>query len=151
MAEKGFPKTTVKKSRVHGKGLFAAQAIAPGTPVIEYGGERITRAEARRRYPEQLGVDQPNHVLAIDARTAIDGGVDGTDARFANHSCAPNSELLVYKKRVFLVAVKPIAKGEEITYDYALEITGNLDPISAMIATACSCGAKGCRGTMLRA
>lgn len=142
----GFPKTTVKKSRVHGKGLFAAQAIEPGTPIIEYGGERITRAEGRRRSAANKG----EYVLAIDARMAVDGGVDGTDARFANHSCAPNSELLVYKKRVFLVAVEPIAKGDEITWDYSLEVSGDVDAITAMLATTCSCGAKGCRGTMLR-
>lgn len=140
MAE--FPKTTVKKSRVHGKGLFAGEDIAAGAPIIEYGGERITRAEARRRGHE--------HVLAIDARNAIDGTVDGTDARFANHSCEPNAEWMLYKKRAFLIANRAIAKGAEITWDYALEVSGKVDAITAMLATTCSCGAKGCRGTMLR-
>lgn len=141
----GLPKTAVKRSRVHGKGLFAGEDVAAGAPIIEYGGERITRAEARRRI--QAGHE---HVLAIDARTAIDGTVDGTDARFANHSCEPNAEWMVYKKRAFLIANQPIAKGAEITWDYALEISGKIDPITAMLETSCSCGAKGCRGTMLR-
>lgn len=142
----GFPKTTVKRSRIHGKGLFAGEAIEPGTPIVEYGGERITRAEGRRR---QAGKEE-DWILPITTRTAIDGGVGGTDARFANHSCAPNAELLVYKGRAFFVAIAKIARGDEITLDYALEIRGDVDPITAMLTTGCNCGAKGCRGTMLR-
>ncbi|MBI2391710.1 MAG: SET domain-containing protein-lysine N-methyltransferase [Deltaproteobacteria bacterium] len=145
---KGFPKVKVKRSRVHGQGLFAAEDIAEGTPIIEYTGERVTRAEARRRYASRP--DAAVQLLAIDARTSIDGAVGGSDARFANHACSPNAQLLVYKKRVFLVAIEPIAKGEEITYDYALEITGDVDAITAMVETVCSCGSPECRGTMLR-
>lgn len=142
----GFPRTTVKRSRIHGKGLFAGEAIEPGAPIVEYGGERITRAEGRRRYAGKAD----DWLLPISARMAIDGGVGGTDARFANHSCEPNAELLVYKGRAFFVATAPIARGDEITLDYALEIRGEVDAITAMLSTSCSCGARRCRGTMLR-
>lgn len=145
-----FPRVAAKKSKVHGKGLFAAEAIKPGAPVIEYAGERITPKEAQRRYPERADAPRVSHLLNIDKRTTIDGGVDGNEARFANHSCDPNTELLVYKRRVFLIALRPIKKGEEITYDYNLVIHGDVDVATALQTTACSCGAPTCRRTMLR-
>lgn len=134
----------VKKSPIHGKGVFARAAIAAGTPVLEYVGERLSPAEARRRDPDN------NYLLNIDARTTIDGSDESNVARFLNHSCAPNLELLVYKKRAFLIALRDIARGEELTYDYNLVLHGDVDVPTALAATACSCGAKECRGTMLR-
>lgn len=145
-----FPKVSVTRSKVHGRGLFAGQAIKPGTPVIEYAGERITPKEAQRRYPEQEGKPRVNHLLNVDKRTTIDGGVDGNEARYANHSCDPSCELLVYKKRVFLIALRPLKKGDEVTYDYNLVIHGDVDVPTALKATACNCGAESCRRTMLR-
>lgn len=143
-----FPAVTVKASKIHGKGLFARAAIKPGTPVIEYDGERITPAEARRRYPELPGQPRETHLLSVDARTTIDAAE--SRARFANHSCDPTCELLVYKKRVFLIALKPMKAGDEITYDYNLVIHGDVDVATALAATACKCGAPNCRRTMLR-
>lgn len=145
-----FPRITVGKSAIHGRGLFAAQAIKAGAPVIEYAGERITPKEAARRYPERAGEPQVTHLLNVDKRTTIDGAVDGNEARYANHSCDPNAELMIYKKRVFLIALRPIKKGEEITYDYNLVIHGDVDVPTALQATACSCGSPKCRRTMLR-
>lgn len=143
-----FPAVVVKASKIHGKGLFAKSAIKAGTPVIEYDGERITPAEARRRYPELPGKPRESYLLAVDSKTTIDGGK--SRVRFANHSCDPSCELLVYKKRVFLIALKALKAGDEITYDYNLVIHGDVDVPTALAATACNCGAKTCRRTMLR-
>jgi uncharacterized protein len=145
-----FPRVTVGTSKVHGRGVFAGQAIKAGTPIIEYAGERITPREAQRRYPEVPGQPRATHLLNVDKRTTIDGAVDGNEAIYVNHSCDPNAELLVYKRRVFLIALRPIKKGDEITYDYNLVIHGNVDVPTALRATACKCGAKNCRRTMLR-
>lgn len=134
----------VKKSKIHGQGVFARAKIAAGAPVLEYIGERLSPAEARRRDPEN------NYLLNVDARTTIDGSSDSNVAKFVNHSCEPNLELLVYKKRVFLIALRDIARGEELTYDYNLVLHGSVDVPTALAATVCSCGAPSCRGTMLR-
>jgi uncharacterized protein len=143
-----FPAVVVKASKIHGKGLFVRAALKAGTPVIEYDGERITPAEARRRYPELPGQPRESYLLSVDSKTTIDGGK--SRVRFANHSCDPSCELLVYKKRVFLIALKPMKSGDEITYDYNLVIHGDVDVPTALAATACNCGAPNCRRTMLR-
>ncbi len=135
---------TVKKSKVHGQGVFARAKIAAGTPVLEYLGKRLSPAAARKQQP-----DNP-YLLNVDAKTTIDGSGDDNIARFLNHSCAPNLELLVYKKRVFLIALRDIKRGDELTYDYNLVIHGDVDIPTALAETACSCGAPECRGTMLR-
>jgi SET domain-containing protein len=140
----------IKRSPIHGRGVFARTALAAGTPVLEYVGERITPAEARRRYPEVAGAPQGTYLLRLDGKTTIDGSDPSNTARYVNHSCDPNAELLVYKKRVFLIASRAIAKGEELTYDYGLVIRGDVDLATAISATACACGAPVCRGTMLR-
>ncbi len=142
--EPKLPPVVVKKSPIHGKGVFARANIAAGTPVLEYVGERLSPAEARRREPDN------NYLLNVDARTTIDGSGEDNIARFLNHSCAPNLELLVYKKRVFLIALRDIARSEELTYDYNLVLHGAVDVPTALAATVCSCGTKECRGTMLR-
>jgi len=134
----------VKKSKVHGRGVFARGKIAAGAPVLEYVGKHLTPAEARRLHPES------GYLLNVDARTTIDGSDERNTARFLNHSCAPNLELLVYKKRVFLIALRDIERGEELTYDYNLVIHGDVDVPTALAETACACGAPSCRGTMLR-
>lgn len=143
-----FPAIAVRASKIHGKGLFARGAIAPGTPVLEYDGERITPAEARRRYPEKPGKPRETHLLNVDSKTTIDAAENRV--RFANHSCDPSTELLVYKKRVFLIALRKLKAGDEITYDYNLVIHGDVDVPTALAATKCRCGAANCRGTMLR-
>jgi SET domain-containing protein len=134
---------TVKKSSIHGSGVVARAKIAAGTPTLEYLGKRLSPAAARRQ------TDNP-YLLNVDARTTIDGSAENNVARFLNHSCAPNLELLVYKKRVFLIALRDIKRGEELTYDYNLVIHGDVDVQTALADTACACGAPDCRGTMLR-
>jgi len=133
----------VKKSPIHGKGVFARAKIKAGAPVLEYLGKRLSPAAARR-------VEDKGYLLNVDSKTTIDGSDEANLARFVNHSCAPNLELLVYKKRVFLIALRDIARGEELTYDYNLVLHGDVDVPTALAATACTCGAPTCRGTMLR-
>ena len=78
----------------------------------------------------------------------IDAGVGGNDARFVNHSCAPNCEAVIERGHVFLKAVRDIAVGEELTYDYHLSRDRTEDAV-AEARFRCRCGAARCRGTML--
>src|SRR6478735_4047619 len=80
----------VRRSGVHGKGVFALEPIAAGERLIEYKGERISWKEALRRHPHNP--DEPNHTFyfALDSGKVIDGKVNGNSARWINHSCAPN-------------------------------------------------------------
>jgi uncharacterized protein len=139
----------IRSSPIQGFGAFAVRRIRRGTRLIEYQGERIAPREARARYDDD-GAEHP-HVLLfiIDERTLIDAGVGGNEARFFNHSCEPNCEAVTEDGRVFLRALRTIAHGEELTYDYQLERKGRFDPAWEALY-ACRCGTTACRGTMLR-
>ena len=143
---------TVRRSAIHGWGAFAATAIAAGTRVVEYTGERITPAEAERREPGTLPTrpDGGHHtfLFAIDDDVVVDAGVGGNAARWINHSCAPNCDAVIDGGRIYIEAVRDIAPGEELAYDYAYVLPERHTP-AAKRRFPCSCGAAACRGTML--
>ncbi len=142
------PMFEVRSSAIHGFGVFATRPIRKGTRIIEYLGERITPQEADRRYAED-GAEHPHVLLfVVDKRIVIDAGVGGNDARFINHSCEPNCKVFTQKKRIFIYALKAIAEGEELTYDYNLTRDDSND-LDMEERYACRCGAMTCRGTML--
>jgi uncharacterized protein len=142
------PIIKVRRSKVHGRGVFAVQPIKKGTRIIEYLGERVSHKEADRRYDDKDAFDSHTFLFGIDKQTVIDAGVDGNDARFINHSCDPNCESVIEKKRVFIEAIRNIAPGEELAYDYQIQREKD-DPPDVDQVFACRCGAKKCRGTML--
>jgi uncharacterized protein len=142
------PPIEVRNSSVHGRGVFATRAIKKGERIIEYLGERVSHKEADRRYELKDENDSHTFLFIVDSRTVIDAGVDGNDARFFNQSCDPNCESTVEKKRVFIDAMRDIALGEELTYDYQIYRDWD-DPDNIDQVFACRCGAPNCRGTML--
>jgi SET domain-containing protein len=139
----------VRRSAIHGRGVFATRTIRKGTDIIEYRGERITMKEADRRPPSDP--DNPYHtfLFELDDGRVIDADVRGNAARWINHSCAPNCEPYEDDEgRVFIAAKRTITKGEELLYDYRLNIDGRITK-KMREAYACRCGAPRCRGTML--
>jgi len=142
------PLLEVRESALHGQGVFAAQRIRKGTRIIEYLGERVSHAEADRRYAHKDAHDNHTFLFIVDARTVIDAGVDGNEARFVNHACEPNCESVIEDHRVFIDAIRDIEPGEELTYDYQIQREPD-DPPDIDSVFACRCGFSGCRGTML--
>ena len=138
----------VRRSPVHGHGVFAAQPLAEGEKLLEYKGERISWKEADNRHPHDPS--QPNHTFffQLENSDVIDGGVNGNSARWINHSCDPNCEAREEKKRIFIYALRNIEAGEEINYDYGLVLDGKYTR-KIKAEYACHCGSKNCRGTML--
>ncbi len=137
-----------RRSGVHGKGVFAVQALAEGETLIEYGGEVITWKEALRRHPHDP--TDPNHTFYfhIDDKHVIDGKQGGNSSRWINHSCKPNCEADEQGGRVFIKALRNIEPGEELFYDYGLIIDAKYTP-KLLAEYPCWCGAKKCRGTLL--
>ena len=137
-----------RRSSVHGNGVFAVQDLAEGERIIEYKGEIITWKEALRRHPHDPA--QPNHTFYfhIDDGRVIDGNVDGNAARWINHSCEPNCEADEVDGRVYIKALRNIAAGEELNYDYGLIID---EPYTEKLLSEfpCYCGSEQCRGTLL--
>ncbi len=139
----------VKASPVHGKGLFATRKIPAGSRVIEYRGERIDWDEAQRRAGERGGPVNHTFFFSLHDGRVIDGGRRGNDARFINHACEPNCEAFEHEDgRVYIYALRPIERGEELNYNYALIYEGRHTP-AIKRAFACRCGTPGCTGTYL--
>ena len=138
----------VRKSGVHGKGVFAVKPIRKGEAFIEYIGEVIGWPEALRRHPHDP--DQPDHTFYfhLDDERVIDGLVGGNASRWINHACAPNCEAEDDTGRVWLKALRNILVGEELFFDYGLVIEERYTP-ALKKRFECRCGAKTCRGTML--
>jgi hypothetical protein len=138
----------VRKSGVHGKGVYAVQPFKKGEIVIEYVGEVISWTEALRRHPHDPS--QPDHTFYfhLDDERTIDGKVGGNASRWINHACAPNIEAEDDTGRVFLRALRNIKPGEELFFDYGL-VTEERYTAALKKRFACHCGAKTCRGTML--
>ena len=138
----------VRRSGVHGKGVFALVDIPRGTRIIEYVGEIVSWEEAQRRHPHDPS--DPNHTFYfhIDEDRVIDALHGGNASRWINHSCAPNCVADERDGRIFIKARRAIKAGEELNYDYGLVIDEPLTP--ELIADyPCRCGARNCRGTLL--
>ncbi len=146
-AEKGR-RIQVRKSGVHGKGVFALRPIKKGETIIEYTGEVISWPEALRRHPHDPS--DPNHTFYfhIDEERVIDAKFGGNASRWINHACVPNCEADEVGDRVFIKALRNLKAGEELFYDYGLVIDERYTP-ALKRQFACHCGAKACRGTML--
>jgi SET domain-containing protein len=144
----GAPPFRVRRSKIHGTGVFATRHIPQGTRIVEYLGERVSHAEADRRYAGKADDDNHTFLFTVDARTVIDAGVGGNEARYINHSCGPNCETVAAHGRIFIEAIADIAPGEELAYDYMIERDFD-DPPNIDTVFGCRCGADGCRGTML--
>jgi uncharacterized protein len=142
------PAIVVRHSKVHGNGVFATRKIPAGELVIEYQGERITQREADKR--SGADPENPFHTFffSLENGKLIDGGVDGNDSRWINHSCEPNCEAREEDGRVFIHALRDIRRGEELNYDYGLIVSERHTP-AVKRSYGCRCGSPKCRGTML--
>jgi SET domain-containing protein len=125
----------IRSSAIHAAGCYTTTAIRKGERVVEYTGRRLTKDEADTAYEDQLVTylfGLGNGEIVIDGHCA---------AMFINHSCNPNSETSEVEGRVWVTAIKNLAAGDEITYDYCLYDGGDDEAV-------CNCGAANCRGTM---
>ena len=138
----------VRDSPIHGRGVFARQPIPKGTRIIEYAGVRIPVADLARDLVS--GRTSGRYVLSWDQTTAIDGEREGNAARFINHGCAPNCEIVYFPDAPYVYAIMTIQEDDELLLDYQLGASDGSRP-SADDASwfPCHCGSPKCRGTML--
>ena len=143
------PYIVVRKSRIHGTGVFASTDIPAGTRVIEYVGEKITKAESDRRYDiawerSQYGNNGKGvvYIFTLNKRYDIDGEVWWNTARYINHSCDPNCETDIIGGHIWIIAMRDIKKGEEISYNYGYDFNSYEDH-------PCHCGSPRCVGYIL--
>jgi SET domain-containing protein len=115
------PRVAVRNSPIHGRGVFAVNTIAKGARILEYTGERMSHAEADRRYGDLH--DGSSHTMLFAATDKVDG-------------------------RVFIDAIRPIQTGQELSYDYNLVLEERHTP-KLKREHPCHCGVRKCRGTLL--
>ncbi len=137
------------RSGVHGYGMFVREFIPQGARIIEYFGERITKAESRRREAGQLAVRAAGgegcfYIFALNQRHDLDGSMAWNSARRINHSCAPSCESLNLQGRIWIVALRDLTAGEELTFDYGFDYAD-------WPKHPCRCGAEGCVGYIVTA
>jgi hypothetical protein len=124
-----FKAVKVKRG-LAGLGLFAGEDIKKGEMIVEYIGNILNKEEADKKTTSQ-------YLFEITRNKTIDGTPRWNTARYANHSCDGNAESDVKKGRVFVIAIKNIKEGEEITYDYGEEfVEEHIAPYG------CNCTAK---------
>lgn len=151
----------IRDSPLHGRGVFARTAIPASTRLLEYAGEHISKAEALRRC-EAGNV----FIIGLDEQWDIDGAVGENPARLINHSCAPNCEAVIEEEvtlalgektpsspdfpcegvsssaRIYINSLRPLAAGEELTFNYGYDLVDYLEH-------PCRCGSPDCVGYMV--
>jgi SET domain-containing protein len=138
----------VRLSGIHSKGIFAKKDIPKETRVIEYVGEKITKAESERRALIPLNKSKKNkkfgavYLFELNKRHDIDGKVTYNTARFINHSCDPNCETHLIRGHIWIVSIKKIKKGTELCYNYGYTLEDYKDH-------ECRCGSVNCVGYIL--
>ena len=124
----------VLDSPVHGLGAFAMRPLEAGERIVEYTGERITKTES------QIRCAAGNHfIFSFDDEWDLDGDQPDNPARFVNHSCEPNCEAIQRDDRIWLIALRDIRAGEELSFDYGYDLENYHDH-------PCHCGVPGCCG-----
>ena len=125
------PKTTIKKSKIHGNGVFAKQDILKGDIVLISGGIIIPKKDLKNYQKDNgklgLQIDDNFYIAPISREEIKNGGV--------NHSCDPN---IGFDGDILLRATKNINKGEELVIDYCT-------CYSSLEKFECKCNTKNCR------
>ena len=140
----------VRKSKIHGSGVFSTVAIPKNTKIIEYVGDKITKKEGDRRSSLRLKkylhskTTGSVYIFELNKRYDIDGSPKYNKARYINHSCNPNCEVEIKNGRIWIVSIKKIKKGVELSYDYGYEF--DEEDYSDHI---CKCGSKKCIGYVI--
>lgn len=123
-----------KPSPIHGTGGFAKRDLRKGTLVIEYVGRKVSKKESLAR------CEQGNeYIFRLDDDCDIDGNVEWNPARFLNHSCSPNCEAELIDGKIWIVALRDIKDGEEVTFDYGYDLEDYREHV-------CRCGSPDCVG-----
>ena len=140
----------VKKSNVHGSGVFATQPIAKNKRIIEYIGEKVLKSEGDRRSEKRLkrylksNKTGSVYVFELNKKFDIDGSPIYNKARYINHSCKPNCEVKIINGHIWIYSIRNIKKNDELSYDYGYEFDSE-----DYVDHICRCGSKNCIGYII--
>ncbi len=136
----------VRRSKIHGNGVYAKRNIKKGTKIIDYIGKKITHEQSEVLYEKMLKIHKKNpkrasvYTFTIDDKYDLDGDVWWNLAKFFNHSCDGNCESMQEDDNtISLYALKNIKKGQELTFNYGYGVDNYKDH-------PCKCYSKNCVG-----
>lgn len=134
----------VRRSGIHGRGVFACKDIPADTAIIQYVGEKIDKEESDIRGWAQM--DRHNetgeaavYIFTLDDDWDIDGDVPENAARLINHGCEPNCEAYIEDGEIWIWSIQDIADNEELLFNYGFDLENWEDH-------PCECGAPACPG-----
>ena len=142
------PYLVLRRSRIHGRGVYARKDIRKGTRLIQYTGEKISNAEADRRYDDDSMTDHHTFLFILNKRWCIDASRGGNIARFINHKCDPNCVAWIEGDEIWIDAWRDIKKGEELGYEYEYDFLPGYT-VKDLEFYECRCGSPKCRGTIV--
>lgn len=135
------PKLEVRDTGRYGKGVFVRKGpVKKGEMLFVMGGGILTIAD--ENCLKGVVADKPIEIsenFSIGPRTAAE--LRRMPQHYVNHSCRPNAG---FKGQIFMVAMRTIKTGEEITYDYAMAMHSNPESTS-FFTMDCQCGKPKCR------
>ena len=147
-------RVTVRKSGIHGRGVFALRDIPKGAEILRYRGKLRTHDEVSRLYDTD---DGHTFLFTLNEQFVVDGNVGGNSSRWINHACQPNCEAYVIEppsgrpeaEYIVIESRRDIPAGAELTYDYRIAPE---EPVTRRLLELwkCGCGSRRCRGTMLK-
>jgi uncharacterized protein len=128
----------VRKSRIHGRGVFARRDIPAGTRLIEYVGLPVSKGKSA-----ELAMKQNRYLFTLNGASDLNGKVSWNHARLINHSCEPNCEAhLDERDRIWIFSIRPIVREEELTFNYGYSLEDFMN-------FPCRCGMPSCTGYMV--
>lgn len=140
----------VKNSKIHGHGVFASKNIKKNTKIIQYIGEKVTRAEGNKRSEQRIkkylnsNKTGSVYIFELNKKYDIDGSPNYNKARYINHSCSPNCEVDIINDEIWIQSIKSIKSGEELSYDYGYSF--DKDDYKDHV---CKCSSKNCIGFII--
>ena len=131
-----------KKSGINNLGLFAKSDINKGEKVIEYKGRKFTHKQVEEN--DRFDNSKAIYLFTLNERYVLDGDTKTNTAKYINHSCDPNCEVDIIKGKIWIIAIKDIKKGDELSYDYGFGYDADFRQFP------CKCGSKNCCGYIVR-
>lgn len=137
----------VRNSSIHGKGVYAKRDIPKGTRIIEYVGRIVSSKEGERIAQEHYEKHKKTgggavYIFELNKKQDIDGDVSWNQAKYINYSCEPNCRYKIIDNHIWIISLKDIKKGEELSYDYGYDLQDYKDH-------PCKCNSKNCLGYII--
>ena len=132
----------VRRSKIDNLGLYAAKDIKRGSRVIEYKGKPYTHKQVEE--DDRFDNSKAIYLFTLNKKIVLDGDIKSNTAKYINHSCDPNCEVDIIKGKIWILAIKDIKTGDELSYDYGFGYDEDYKQFR------CKCGSKNCCGYIVR-